>query len=98
MKNKFLLYSFALLAVTAFLMGVISYATESRFIQQVKTPTSTEQAAGSAKKKTCGCCAERSARIREQIRKAHERRIAARREAPKEPASQPRVSQERHAP
>jgi hypothetical protein len=84
MQKKFLLYGFALLAVTVLLMGVISYATESRSTQQQdRPPASTEKVARRVKKKTCGCCAERSARIRAEVRKAHERRMAARREATK---------------
>jgi len=88
MKKKNLLYSLATLALIALIAGVISYATEmrptQRETQQVHvassaTPeTSTEtETATAVKKKVCGCCADRIARLQEQIRKARERRQAA---------------------
>ncbi len=89
MKKENLLYSFATLAVIAFITGVISYATERHPtqtgfsitpVEQIATPvspTSTEgQTSLVVKKKSCGCCAERLARLQEQIRKARERRHA----------------------
>ena len=88
MKKKNLLYSLATLALIALIAGVISYATEMRptqtETQQVpvassRTPeTSTEtETATAVKKKSCGCCADRIARLQQQIRKARERRQAA---------------------
>lgn len=87
MKKKNLLYSLAILALIALIAGVISYATEmrptQRETQQVpvassKTPeTSTEtETATAVKKKACGCCAERIARLQQQIRKARKHRQA----------------------
>ena len=88
MKKKHLLYSLASLALIALIAGVIGYATEMRPTQEETqqvpvasstTPeTSTEtETATTVKKKACGCCADRIARLQEQIRKARERRQAA---------------------
>ena len=88
MKKRHIFYSIATLAVIVIIAGVISYATESRSVQtdisthtveQTASPeTSTEtEAAPAVKKKACGCCSERMARLQEQIRKARERRQAA---------------------
>lgn len=83
MKKRLLFYSIAPLAVIALIAGVISSATEIRptpkadppqvSVEASTTPeTPTESTA--VKKKSCVCCADRLARIQEQLRKAHERR------------------------
>ena len=90
MKKRLLFYSIATLAIIALIVGVISYATErhptqtgfsTTPVEQIATPvtsTSTEgQTPPAVKKKSCGCCAERIARLQEQIRKAREGRQAA---------------------
>ena len=78
MKKRLLFYSIATLAVIALIVGVISSATERHLVQtvdtssveQIATPvksTSTEMAP-TVRKKACGCCAERIARLQEQKR------------------------------
>lgn len=87
MKKKNLLYSLAIFVVIVLLAGVISYATGLRPPQTDSSITSVEQGATPerlmptaaqtppiVKKKPCGCCAERIARLTEQIRKAREHR------------------------
>lgn len=84
MKKKNLLYSLVTLALIALIVGVISYATEMRPIQkeaqrvsvQASTTPSTPIKTTTVKKKGCGCCADRLARIQEQLRKARERKRA----------------------
>lgn len=85
MKKKNLLYGLAILSVIALVAGVISYATEVRLTQTDFSTTPVEQTTASVtstetgpavKKKACGCCADRIARLQEQIRKARERRQA----------------------
>lgn len=99
MKKKNLLYSLAILGLIALIAGVISYATKMRPpqtdfsttpVEQTATPvTSTEpETTPAVKKKSCGCCAERIARLQEHIRKARERRQAA------QHAAAPEVSQQ----
>lgn len=91
MKKKNLLYSLAALAIIALIAGVISSATEMRpaqkdvqqpSVEPIATPVpSTETATTTTvKKKACGCCADRIARVQEQIRKARERKQAAQQE------------------
>lgn len=89
MKKNYLFYGIAILAIAAFIVGFISYATETRTPQKVGTQqasaeTTTQaventsaEISPAAKKKECGCCAERLIRLREQIRKARERKAAA---------------------
>ena len=82
MKKKNLRDSLATLALIALIIGVISSATEIRPTQQetqqesVKALTTpvTPSETTAIKKKVCGCCAERIARLQERIRKARERR------------------------
>lgn len=99
MKKRLLFYSLVPLAVLAFIAGVISYATESRPtqidvsttpVEQSTTPmTATEtETAPTVKKKSCRCCAERIARLQEQIRKARERRQTAQHTSATEETSQ----------
>ena len=89
MKQRLLFYSIAAFAVIALIVGVISYATEKHPTQTGFSTTLVEQSATSVtstegqtpptvKKKSCGCCAERIARLQERIQKARERRQAAR--------------------
>ncbi len=100
MKKKNLLYTLATLALLALIAGVIGFATEPpptqeaaqqvSVEQQIATPvksTSTETAPA-VKKKACGCCAERIARLQEQIRKARERRQTAQHTSATEETSQ----------
>lgn len=85
MKKRFLFYSIAPLAVIALIVGIISSATEirstpksepSQVSVEASTTPETPTEATAVKKKACGCCAERIARLQEQIRKARERRQA----------------------
>ena len=93
MKKKNLLYSFATLVLIALIVGVISYATEMRPMQKAAQQVSVEASTTPAtptdttavKKKACGCCADRLARLQEQIRKARERRQAAQHVETKQP-------------
>lgn len=90
MKKNYLFYGIAILAITAFIVGFISYATETRTpqkagTQQASVETTTQTIENTStepnpagKKKECGCCAERLTRLREQIRKARERKAATR--------------------
>lgn len=91
MKKKNLLYSLVTLTLIALIIGVISYATERHPTQTGSTTTSVDQIAApvtststegkptppAVKKKSCGCCAERIARLQKQMRKARARRPAA---------------------
>lgn len=108
MKQRLLFYSIAALAVIALIVGVISYATERHPTQTGFSTTPVEQSATSVtstegqtpatvKKKSCGCCAERIARLQEQIRKARERRQVPQQTAATE-ASQQQPSRTRDAP
>ncbi len=86
-KTKFL-YSLAVLAVLALIGCIISYATGTspRYPTETSVPLEkTVPAAEGAsvetnatvKRKRCGCCAERMARHRKQMHKAHAHRQAA---------------------
>ena len=99
MKKRLLFYSITMLAVIALIVGVISSATErhptqidfsTTPVEQTASPeTSTEtEAAPAVKKKACGCCSERMARLQEQIRKARERRQATQQAAATEASQQ----------
>lgn len=85
MKKKNLVYSLIILALIALIAGIISYATEMRPTQKKAQQASGEpttimvtstkaQTTTAVKKKACECCAERIARLQEQIRKARQRR------------------------
>lgn len=101
MKKKFFFSSLATLTVFALLAGVISYATKAKEPQEKveiaaekntnETPTPTEK----AKKKNCSCCNDRAAKVKEQIRNARERRMAARRKAAREFVSQQKTEKHR---
>ena len=99
MKKRHIFYSIATLAVIVLIAGVISYATESRSVQtdisthtveQPASPETSTETEGSpaVKKKACGCCSERMARLQEQIRKARERRQATQQAAATEASQQ----------
>ena len=81
MKKTRLLFGIVVLVAAALLAGFINYATDTSDTDnatqkaQVKTNASTETPnTPVVKKKSCDCCAERMARLREQIRKARERK------------------------
>ncbi len=90
MKKIYLFYCIVTLAIIALGLGVISYATQTRDTQtpqqqaRVETPTPASTTQPTVKKKSCDCCAERIARLKEQIRKARERRMAAQQAGPNE--------------
>lgn len=97
MKKRLLFYSIATLAVISLIVGVISYAIERHSTQTGDTTTPVEQIASpvtsteiptAVKKKSCGCCAERMARLEEQIRKARKRRQAKQQAAATEASQQ----------
>lgn len=98
MKKAYLSYSIVFLAVIALVAGVISYGIETNekpvLAEHTGEETSMSEAGPAAetavakKEKDCSCCSDRTARLKEQIRKARERRMAARRESAKELASQ----------
>lgn len=86
MKKRQFFYSIVSLAFIVLIAGIISYATESRPPQTDLSPSPVEQTTSSVpstetapavKKKACGCCADRIARLQAQIRRARERRQAA---------------------
>ena len=86
MKKKNLLYSLMALAIIALIAGIISSATEMRPVQKdaqqprvepTATPVTSTETPTAVKKKACDCCADRMARLREQIQKARERTQAA---------------------
>lgn len=81
MKKKHLLFGIAVLVAAALLVGFINYATDIPDTDKVtqKTQVKTNVPAETTdtpvvKKKSCTCCADRMARLQEQIRKARERK------------------------
>ena len=105
MKKKNLRYSLGALALIALIIGVISSATEIRPTQretqqesvETSTPPVTPPETTAIKKKACGCCAERIARLQERIRKAREHRQLAQQASAAE-ASQQQSSRASAAP
>lgn len=81
MKKKKLLFHIAVFGVVALFTGFISYTTGTTIIQQdaqktqaeTDTPTDAKDTPV-VKEKSCGCCEERKARVRELIRRARESR------------------------
>ena len=77
MKKKHLLFGIAVLVVAALLVGFINYANTDKATQRtqekINAPAETTDTPV-VKKKLCSCCAERMARLQEQIRKARERK------------------------
>lgn len=98
MKKAYLSYSIVFLAVIALVAGVISSGTETNekhvLVEYTGEETSASEAETAAetavakKEKDCSCCSDRTAHLKEQIRKARERRMAERRASAKELASQ----------
>ena len=87
MKMKNLLDRLGIFVTIVLIAGVISYATGLRSVEKGSSTPPVEQSATPerltpaavqtppiVKKKPCGCCAERIARLTEQIRKAREHR------------------------
>ena len=82
MKKTHLLYSIAALAVFGILASVMGYATktyltpvpEEQAPEETTITTPAEMTTPAVKKKTCSCCNERIARLREQHRKLRARR------------------------
>ncbi|RKU12547.1 hypothetical protein C6503_17315 [Candidatus Poribacteria bacterium] len=78
MVKRYILYGILTLIGIAFITGVIHYAVPTHTPPpsaqgthaETLTPTET------AGKKKCGCCADRIARVKEQIRKVRQRRQA----------------------
>lgn len=79
MQAKHFLYAIALLAVVGVAAAFIGYATDTLPMHQPKSqaPMGPTTSAVSTKKKTCGCCAERRAKIQEYIERARARKKAA---------------------
>lgn len=81
MKNRTLLFSIIGIVIAALLGGFISYTAGTTIPQQdaektqagVGTPTDAKDTPA-VKEKSCDCCAERKARVKELIRKARESR------------------------
>ena len=83
MKKRLLFYSIATPAIIVLIFGVISYATKrhltqtgdtTTLVEQIAAPVTSTETPTAVKKKACGCCAERMARLQEQIQKARKRR------------------------
>jgi len=78
MVKQYILYGVLTLIGGAFIAGVMHYAVPTHIpppsVQETHaenlTPTETTE------KKPCDCCADRIARVREQVRKARQRRQA----------------------
>ncbi len=77
-KSKLLFSGLTCLAILAFLAGIIHYAVPTHTPLPQEKETRAENATEIFKKKSCRCCAERTARLQERIRKARERQQAAR--------------------
>lgn len=81
MKKTHLLFGIVVLVAAALLAGFINYATDTPDTDKTtqKTQVKTNEPAETTdtpivKKKSCACCADRMARLREQIRKARQRK------------------------
>jgi len=89
MNKRLLFYGLVPFAVIAFVVGILSSATEIGPTPKAESPQvsieastspaapteSTDVKASTAvQKKACGCCADRLAHYRERLRKARERR------------------------
>lgn len=81
MKKRTLLFSIAGIAIVVLLVGFISYTTGTTTPQkdaektQTKTVTPTDvKDTPNVKEKSCSCCTERKARVKELIRRARESR------------------------
>ena len=81
MKKRTLLFGIAGLVAVALFAGFISYTTGTTTAQEDAQKTQVETTAPAEttdtqalKKESCGCCAERKARVRDLIRRARESR------------------------
>ena len=81
MKKRTLLFGIAGLVAVALFAGFISYTTGTTTAQEDAQKTQVETTAPSEttdtqtlKKESCGCCAERKARVQDLIRRARESR------------------------
>ena len=89
MKKTAILYSITLIIGTALILGINHWITAAQSTppmqqtQRAPIATDTPEATTAqvtkaetsvAKKKSCACCADRMARLKEQIRKARERK------------------------
>ena len=79
MRARHLLYAVVLLTIVGIAAAFIGYATDLRPMHPPKPPTpmETTTSAVSTKKKTCGCCAERRAKLQKYIERARARKQAA---------------------
>ncbi|MDE0017183.1 MAG: hypothetical protein OXU51_13435 [Candidatus Poribacteria bacterium] len=85
MKAPHVLYGLILLTIISILAGVISSATNTHTTQaQPKKSVLSETTASQGKKKTCGCCIKRMARVRKQMQKIREHRLASQQTEAKE--------------
>ena len=76
-KRKPIRYGLTCLAIIGLIIGVISYAAEFQPTQTPEHQTHIETSTDTLKKKSCRCCAERTAHLREKIRQAREHMRAA---------------------
>lgn len=81
MKKTHLLFGIAVLVAAALIAGFINYTSDTSNTDNAteKTRVKTDAPAETTdtpivKKKSCSCCVERMARLREQIRKTRERK------------------------
>ena len=81
MPKKHIFYGIAAFVIIGIFVGIMSYATDTRKMsfskQQHQTAKSTSAVPSPvARKKSCGCCADRITRLKEQIHEARRRRSA----------------------
>lgn len=82
MKKAHFLYGIAVLTAVGILVSFMGYATrtyptpvpEEQAPAEITIATPAETTTPAVKKKSCSCCAERIARLREQYRKLRARR------------------------
>ncbi len=79
MPKKRIFYGIAAFVIIGILVGIMSYATDTRKMpfskQQNQTVKSTSAVPRPvAEEKSCGCCADRITRLKEQIHEARRRR------------------------
>lgn len=88
MSKRHLLYGIMAIAIVGILAVVIGYTTDSRPAQTIEqsgavntsipaaAKTSTATDTSTVKEKSCGCCAERKARLEKKIQAARARKLA----------------------